>query len=381
MKIKKNHLIPFAVLVLCACAVSCNDAKYDTIDNAIYIQEASHTASNYGKVTVEGETTQTDLTVRLGQPLSEDVSGTIELDASLLKTYNETFSTSYEVLPEQYLTYDKNFQIKKGETLAQKINFVIKTYTNDNGELYAIPVRLKVEQGNISTIGESNTYIILLDKALKQWVPVMNYTNKSTVEKELGLTVNEWSIETWVWMDGFVINNQAIINSGSGKAGRANEIYIRFGDAPIPYNSLQIKTMGSQVNTVTLFEKEKWYHLTITYNSGGLVTIYVNGEKDVTLQTKGGPVNFDRMELITSGSQYFRNTCKMGQLRLWKKAISQSQIKSNMYLAVNPKNEDLIGYWRLDEGTGNTFKDATPNEFHMTAEGTLQWENDVNFKN
>lgn len=377
MKLNKYHIIACAAW-LCVVA-SCDNADYSVIDNAIYLQEASNTASTYGKVTVEGDITYTDLTVRVGQPLSEDVAGTLELDASLLDAYNRTFSTSYEVLPSEYLSYEKNFKINKGETLAEKTEFFIKTYSTNNGELYAIPVRLKVNSGNISTIGDSQSYIILLDKALKQPVPVMNQSNKASTGKDMNLTTGEWSIETWVWMDGFAINNQAIINSGSGKAGRANEIYIRFGDAPIPYNSLQIKTMGSQVNTVTLFEPKKWYHLTITYDAGGLVTIYVNGEKDVTLQTKGGMVNFDRMELVTSGS-WFRNTCKMGQLRLWKKAITPSQIKSNMYLGINPKNPDLMGYWRLDEGKGNVFKDATPNGFDMTAEGSLNWEEDVNFK-
>ncbi|MCF0256001.1 MAG: DUF1735 and LamG domain-containing protein [Bacteroides heparinolyticus] len=377
MKINKYYMMACAAW-LCA-ATSCDNADYSVIDNAIYLQEASNTASTYGKVTVEGDVTHTDLTVRVGQPLNEDVTGSLELDASLLDAYNQTFSTSYEVLPSKYLSYEESFKIKKGETLAEKTAFSIKAYSNNNGELYAIPVRLKVHSGNIATIGDSQSYIILLDKALKQPVPVMDQRNKASTGKDMNLTTAEWSIEAWVWMDGFAINNQAIINSGSGKAGRANEIYIRFGDAPIPYNSLQIKTMGSQVNTVTLFEPNKWYHLTITYDAGGLVTIYVNGEKDVTLQTKGGMVNFDRMELVTSGS-WFRNTCKMGQLRLWKKAITPSQIKSNMYLGINPKNPDLMGYWRLDEGKGNVFKDATPNGFDMTVEGTLKWEADVNFK-
>lgn len=79
----------------------------------------------------------------------------------------------------------------------------------------------------------------------------MNTSNVAGTSTPFGLSLPEWSIETWVWMDGFQINNQAIINSG----GNGTEIYIRFGDASIPYNSLQIKTMGSQVNTVTLFEK------------------------------------------------------------------------------------------------------------------------------
>lgn len=146
-----------------------------------------------------------------------------------------------------------------------------------------------------------------------------------------GVTTNEWSLEAWVQMDGFDINNQAIFNSGSSD----HEVYIRFGDAMIPYNSLQVKTLGSQVNTVTLFEKNKWYHLAFVYNSSGLLSIYINGVLDVTLQTKGGPVRFDKMNMVSSGS-YFRNNCQMAQVRLWKSAISQTQIQSNMYFAVKP---------------------------------------------
>jgi len=171
---------------------------------------------------------------------------------------------------------------------------------------------MKVAEGAVSTIGESDHYIILLDKALIQSAPFMNTSNVAGTSTPFGLSLPEWSIETWVWMDGFQINNQAIINSG----GNGTEIYIRFGDASIPYNSLQIKTMGSQVNTVTLFEKNKWYHLAITYDATGLVTIYINGEKDVTLQTKGGLANIDGMHIITSGT-WFRDNCMMAQLRLW----------------------------------------------------------------
>ena len=136
-------------------ATSCDNADYSVIDNAIYLQEASNTASTYGKVTVEGDVTHTDLTVRVGQPLNEDVIGSLELDASLLDAYNQTFSTSYEVLPSKYLSYEESFEIKKGETLAKKTEFSIKAYSNNNGELYAIPVRLKVHSGNIATIGDS----------------------------------------------------------------------------------------------------------------------------------------------------------------------------------------------------------------------------------
>lgn len=369
----KSYLL--ACVVLPMILAGCEDADYRVIDNAIYLNEASENGS--AKVTVDPENvTTTTLTVRMGQPVAGDVTAVLAIDPSILKEYNEANETSYEVLPEQYFSYDKEIKIQAGDVSAVPSEFKVKPYSNENGELYAIPVSLTEIQGPVSTIGLSSKFIILLDKPLIQSVPFMNTTNAVKPSKEglWGVTTNEWSLEAWVQMDGFDINNQAIFNSGS----KDHEVYIRFGDAMIPYNSLQVKTLGSQVNTVTLFEKDKWYHLAFVYNSSGLLSIYINGVLDVTLQTKGGPVRFDTMNMVSSGS-YFRNNCQMAQVRLWKTAISQTQIQSNMYFAVKPADPNLIGYWKMDEGKGNAFADCTGHGYDLTAGGTLVWKEHVRF--
>ena len=369
----KSYLL--ACVVLPMILAGCEDADYRVIDNAIYLNEASENGS--AKVTVDPENvTTTTLTVRMGQPVAGDVPAVLTIDPSILKEYNEANETSYEVLPEQYFSYDKEIKIQAGDVSAVPSEFKVKPYSNENGELYAIPVSLTEIQGPVSTIGLSSKFIILLDKPLIQSVPFMNTTNAVKPSKEglWGVTTNEWSLEAWVQMDGFDINNQAIFNSGS----KDHEVYIRFGDAMIPYNSLQVKTLGSQVNTVTLFEKDKWYHLAFVYNSSGLLSIYINGVLDVTLQTKGGPVRFDTMNMVSSGS-YFRNNCQMAQVRLWKTAISQTQIQSNMYFAVKPADPNLIGYWKMDEGKGNAFADCTGHGYDLTAGGTLVWKEHVRF--
>ncbi|MCS2421744.1 DUF1735 and LamG domain-containing protein [Bacteroides fragilis] len=369
----KSYLL--ACVVLPMILAGCEDADYRVIDNAIYLNEASENGS--AKVTVDPENvTTTTLTVRMGRPVAGDVTAVLMIDPSILKEYNEANETSYEVLPEQYFSYDKEIKIQAGDVSAVPSEFKVKPYSNENGELYAIPVSLTEIQGPVSTIGLSSKFIILLDKPLIQSVPFMNTTNAVKPSKEglWGVTTNEWSLEAWVQMDGFDINNQAIFNSGS----KDHEVYIRFGDAMIPYNSLQVKTLGSQVNTVTLFEKDKWYHLAFVYNSSGLLSIYINGVLDVTLQTKGGPVRFDTMNMVSSGS-YFRNNCQMAQVRLWKTAISQTQIQSNMYFAVKPADPNLIGYWKMDEGKGNAFADCTGHGYDLTAGGTLVWKEHVRF--
>lgn len=368
----KTYLMACAALTLMVSG--CDNADNKVIDNAIYWEEASNEIAT--KITVDPQANvSASLTARIARALDVDVTAEIEIDPEFLKAYNEANITSYEVLPAEFCEYNKNIVIKAGEVSSEDVIFTIKPYSGSKDVTYALPVSIKPNSG-ISTIGESYKYILLLNQPLIQSVPQLKSQNVAKTNSEIpwNVTTNEWSIEAWVQMDGFQINNQAIINSG----GNGTEVYIRFGDAAIPYNSLQIKTQGSQVNTTTLFEPNKWYHIALTYNAAGLVTIYVNGVRDVSIQTTGGPANFEQMGIVTSGS-WFRDTCMMAQLRLWKVAITPTQIQSNMYYGVRSDDPNLLGYWRLDEGEGTVFFDSTPNQRNMTAEQEFSWIPNIRF--
>ena len=366
----KNYFIACAALV--SFLTGCDNADYKILDNAIYFSEAE--SGSFEKITADPENvTTTSLNIRLAEALAEDVEATLVIDPSILEEYNAANSTSYEVLPENYYTFNKDVKIKAGDVSAEATHFSIKPYATPNGESYAIPIAINVTKGNVSTIGTSGKYLILLNQPLIQAVPVMNWKNHPSTDKEKkwNESVTEYSLEFWVQMDGFRINNQAIFNS--------EDIYIRFGDAMIDYDLLQIKTLGSQVNTVTHFLPNKWYHVAFVHDASGLLTIYINGVKDVTLQTKGGPLTFTFLEMVCSGSTYFKNNCKLAQVRLWRKAITPTQIISNMYYAVKSTDPNLMGYWKLDEGQGNMFEDCTGQGRDMTVEDELKWEKDVRF--
>ena len=87
-------------------------------------------------------------------------------------------------------------------------------------------------------------------------------------------------------MDGFSINNQAIASLNP------SEIYVRFGDAGKDYNMLQIKTQGTQYESVTRFEPNKWYHIAIVGNSSSM-KLYVNGVLDGTLNLGSSDISSD----------------------------------------------------------------------------------------
>ncbi len=347
--------IGFAACFLAA-AVACEDAEYDVIDNMVYISEAApNNAANQqvGSLTVKGDT-ETSFTVRMARAIDNDVKATVDIDPSIVETYNKMNGANYLVLPSEYISFEKEVVIPAGSITAAPTKVMVKSYDTPNGEAYAIPFRVTSAEG-APLAAVTSQWMLLLDKPLIQPVPVFTsrHVPHSDVENNpWNLTTSDWTIETLLNMSSFNINNQAIFNFNA-----TSEIYIRFGDAGKDFNMLQIKHNGSQVDSKCRFDAGAWYHIAFV-SSGGTVTLYVNGEPDVTVNAAPS-ITINGMQLASSGSQYFRASAQYAQVRLWSKGLTQAQLQANMHKAVVPTLEGLEGYWKMDEGEGSTFADAT----------------------
>lgn len=375
---KKIYILNFTIVLLSIFLVGCDNAEYEVKNNSIYLSDAAGLSKSTTLTMDDG--VDINVNVRLAKKLDKDVVVEIKLNPSLLDHYNKVNSGEYYPVP--------NFEIPEGTKVtipAGEIGVVYQIRIEDfdtGGKQYALGVELgNVVSGGVEKSNVQSKFIYLLAKPLNVSVPVLNGQSgmiKTAPEENWGVTTSQWSLECWARMSAYSINNQAIFNTGS----KDHEIYIRFGDANRPYNYLQIKTLGGQVQTPSNLEENKWYHWAFVYDGTTLV-IYQNGEEVVKFDPpapKGGSVRFDFVEMISSGS-YFRDRCAMSQVRLWKTAISQTQIKSNMYYSVNPANTNLIGYWPMDEGEGNNFADITGNGHDATAaNGVVKtWEHNIRF--
>lgn len=378
----KMKTLKYIILSLSCLILSCKNAEYQIIDNSIYISSAANSSEKAETITMNNGA-DINILVRLAKKVAEDVEVEVKLTPSLLDNYNKETSSEYLPVPNFSLPANAKVVIPAGEISA--IYTIRVEDFETNGNRYALGVELgNVLKGNIANSNSQSRFIYLLAKPLR--VPVPEMSGSTTQVNALpadkwGISTSQWSLECWTKMSAYSINNQAIFNTGSSD----HEIYIRFGDANRPYNYLQIKTLGGQIQTASNLEANKWYHWAFVYD-GNTLTIYRDGELDVKFQPpapNGGSVRFDALQMIASGSTYFRDRCQMAQVRLWKKAITQNQIKNNMYFAINAKNPDLIGYWPMDEGSGNTFKDITGNGHDAVAgAGILKsWISNVDFKN
>jgi hypothetical protein len=382
---KKKYILLSMMAATFGLFFGCNNAEYEIKDNSIYIAEAA-TAAKSVTVSMEDNGADINLTVRLAIPTSSDVQVEITTDSNILDAFNATNSTEYVMLPSDRF----DLPAKAKVTIpAGEISATLKIHVDNfdtQSKRYALPVVLgNVLEGDVNKSVAQSKFIYVVAKPLVVSVPVMKGVNggilvdAATSRRPFGINVAQWSLECWTRMSAYSKNNQAIFNLGSSD----HEIYIRFGDANAPYNYLQIKTLGGQVQTGRDLVPNTWYHWAFVYD-GVTLSIYRNGELDVKFDPPapaGGQVRIDYVEMISSGATYFPDECGMSQVRLWKTAISPTQIKNNMYYAVDPLNSNLIAYWPMDEGSGNNFADITGNNYDAVAgPGILQrWENNIRF--
>lgn len=374
---KKIYLLP--LFLLCFLFVGCNDAEYTVINNGIYLTDAEGT-SKASTLTLEDEV-NIDVNVRLAKKSDQDVEIAIRLNPALLESYNEANNTEYYPVPDFNLPADAKVVIPAGE-VAGSYRITV-AYFSTNGKQYALGVELgDVLVGDVEICEAQSEYIYILSSPLKVSVPVVTGSagNRITAAPETnwGITTNQWTIEFWARMSGFNKNNQGLVTSGSDD----HNLYIRYGDANSPYNYLQVKVLGGQIETDRDLKANTWYHWAFVYD-GTSFTIYRNGEQDVKFDPPaptGGSMRIDKLYMIASGT-YFKDQCGLSQLRLWKTAISQTQIKNNMYYSINPENADLIGYWPMDEGEGNTLTDITGNGHDAVIGNNIlvRWDHDIRF--
>jgi hypothetical protein len=99
-----------------------------------------------------------------------------------------------------------------------------------------------------------------------------------------------------------------------------------------------------------------WNHLAITYD-GGVVTFYGNG----SLGGSGSVVPISAVPscLLKLGGEVGPLGGLLDEVSVWKTARTQVEIQGDMSGGVTPGPDELMGYWRLNEGSGQSVSDSS----------------------
>lgn len=390
---KMIKLSKYVALVAALVAVTgCDDAKMSTIENGLYIQEAAP-SNTFGQQIEAQLVDETDvlktLTVRLVRAINQDVTVTLDIDKQLIDDYNQKYEAAYELLPEEFRSFERTVTIPAGEISAPVINLTIKPFTTPNNEAYAIPVRISSVTGPVELVGNANHILYLLTSPNKQKALVLTSANRTNTVFSSELPASQWTIEYWIKFD-----NTTGRPTGDW-VGPANISFRRniFADnaAPIFFNDillrywadgakkiapcLQCQLNGNYFDSEEFWWPDTWYHIAYTYD-GSTIRLY----KDGTLNNSKADVRDFTFKNITLAESFgWRMQVEYAQIRLWKKCLTDNAIQEGMSRQIAGDSEGLIGYWKCDEGDGKVLKDSSPSGNDITINETPQWSKQYNF--
>lgn len=336
---------------------------------AIYMTDAQ---SNPDKaMTIDEPPAGTSLTVSSSVVAEQDIHVLLEVQPDLIDGFNLKYGKNYQVPPAT--SYELSAQetvIKAGYTTSSAIDFTVKSISDfAEGVTYCVPVSIKSVSGDMTVLEPSRTVFIVLKTPVISKAIYMgsNIYDVPAFQEDSNLAaLKEVTLETRVYMNGFQ-NYDPYISSIMGIEGICA---MRFGDVKVPKDCIQICHGDYQPAAAdNPLATGKWYHVAAVW-TGSTWDIYIDGLYITGVATQGETIDLtsDNSKGFHLGASYGRGRTLNGYLaevRVWTRALSQSEIANNMNY-VDPKSDGLLAYWRMnkwepntEKGSGNIVRDET----------------------
>jgi mannosyl-glycoprotein endo-beta-N-acetylglucosaminidase len=190
-------------------------------------------------------------------------------------------------------------------------------------------------------------------------------------DTSLQITGNQITLEAWIYASAFkneVWQGCVVTKDQNDATAHDCGYMIRVGGSGMVNFNLgnngwnEINTPANAVSLNT------WHHIAVTYD-GGMMRIYVDGQEaaaSAKVITIGNAVS---RPLLIGDSPQWPGRCFEGnidEVRVWKVARSLSQIQATMHDTLGASyylssDSGLVGYWRMDEGSGQVTVDLSVN--------------------
>lgn len=370
MKAKYLLLTIFWVGILSACT------NVETFKDVLYFTGTEDSPAV--KYTIDGPA-EIGVTVSASCQVTSDQIIRVRVDQDKLEGYNALYGKKYKMVPtKDYMLSNDEIVLKAGENISEQLIFSLLRASNfEEGVTYCVPLTITDVTGGMPVLDSSRTVYLVLNQVM-----VVNAANLSRTNMQLPFesdpslaAVPQVTMEARVKVNKFASSSPFI----STVMGVEEEFLLRFGDTTIKPNQIQLAGGGFPVTGKTEFEVDKWYHLAVVFD-GSTIKLYVNGELDGQVDAPRGPVilcgNTDKRRFCIGSSVNSRYLDgSISEVRVWKRALTQNEIQNNMCYISPDYYQDMVAYWRFNEGGGVVIKDWTGNGWDISR--TLNWTEGV----
>jgi hypothetical protein len=198
------------------------------------------------------------------------------------------------------------------------------------------------------------------------------------VEANNVITDYPFTLECWVRLDVTNVNHRifGICNTTANNVRYSLGYSVGNGKFSL---QAQNTSVVDNVSTTTA-TANVWFHLAGVFTSATSRTLYVNGLSEST-GTDNVAFNNSANNKVEMGRHFttsFYLDGKLSDVRIWNTARTAQQIADNYNKRLIGNESGLVGYWKLDKGSGTTVADSTTNANAGTISGAI-WDNNEPF--
>lgn len=408
------------ILMMVLTAVSCDRfAVADRVfDNSAYLDVSAFDRIQTATFSNTVDVAEKELSVKLAYPSNRDMTATICVDETLVSEYNSRYGTDYSLLPAQYLDFEgKTVTIEAGKVNSEKVVIGFRNLLGEGEEqsgameidkTWLLPITLHSDDIEIMKSSATAYYLVKRSSAITVAAQLTDDflcfpRLDDPEETELRAVYNALTAVTYealIYIDKY--DKDVDISTVMGVE---QYLLLRIGDANFERQQLQFDGSGSGTQFGKIPSKSdaskklstgQWYHVATTYDqTTRIARIYLNGKLIDESKDAGvtGSSEDNRIRLAprtTVGGKAGEGYCflignsyntsrplqgKIAEARVWKVARSQKEIWDNMYRIENPQSdENLIGYWKCNDGKGDTVTDYSRYKNHGKFGAKEQWQ-------
>ena len=431
----KRSIITLFVLLGALTACERYDADDHKFGNVVYLNVSQTSPVQLATFSNNRETYDCTLQAALTYPAAQDVQVSLAVDPSLVADYNARYGTTWPMLDAKYYTLSaETATIAAGRTVSDVVTLQLRGLMGEGeeqtgalllDETFLVPVRISGASMDVLRGSDVAYYVVKRSSAITVAAQLGegNWINFPTLDK-YGTNSSAWNgltamtYEALIYIDEFATQDETSTPvSISTIMGVEQYLLLRIGDTNFERQQLQFDGSGSGSqfgkfpgkDATKNLEAGRWYHVACTYDQATqTVRIYVDGriqseESGVGIATPsednrinlamralydyylnnptednekkyGGFVDAYQFFIGRSYNEYRPLNGKIAEARVWSVARTPEQIWENMYNIENPADDPtLLGYWKFNEGAGNTVRDYSMYGNDGVAESDITW--------
>ena len=431
----KRYLITLFVLLGTLTACERYDADDHKFGNVVYLNVSQTSPVQLATFSNNRPTYDCTLQAALTYPAAQDVQVSLAVDPSLVAAYNARYGTAWPMLDEKYYTLSApETTIAAGRTVSDVVTLQLRGLMGEGeeqtgalplDETFLVPVR--ISGASIDVLGGSDVawYVVKRSSAITVAAQLGegNWINFPTLDK-YGTNSSAWNgltamtYEALIYIDQFATTDaEGLPVNISSVLGVEQYLLLRIGDTNFERQQLQFDGSGSGSqfgkfpgkDATKSLEAGRWYHVACTYDQmTQTVRIYVDGQIQseetgvgIATPSEDNRINLAMRALydyylnnpteenekkyggFVDAYQFFIGKSydekrplngKIAEARVWSVARTPEQIWENMYNVENPADDPtLLGYWKFNEGAGNTVRDYSMYGNDGVAESDITW--------